>query len=86
MKKLIALIAGMASALKSDIANSVTAKDVSRLLSIIDNKGLVAFAARRLKGTQKSEFESWIGRILAKGNAEPILLALKSQLPAVAAA
>lgn len=66
------------------IQRSIETKDLSMLLTIYSNKGMLAFAAQHLKQTKLSSFKSWLTRILGDNKNYPELhLALKSNLPSV---
>lgn len=74
----------LARELDVQIATAVANEDVPELLKLIDNKGMLAYAASCLKNTRREAFESWLVRSLL-GDKEPRLrAALKQVLPAVA--
>lgn len=61
--------------------------DLKSLLTIYDNKGLIALAAQYLKNSKKTAFEAWLTRMLRDDVKAPSLAtALKAVLPTVKAA
>jgi len=61
--------------------------DLPSLLSIYDNKGLIALAASHLRQTRMAAFEGWLTRMLRDESLAPDLIAvLRGILPAVSAA
>ncbi len=58
---------------------------LSTLLANFDNKALLALAAKHLKSTTKSEFESWLTRAMRDPKAEKLKSAISSVLPTVTA-
>ena len=72
----------MADKIKSAIEND----DLRSLLTIYDNKGLLALAAQYLKNSKRIAFEGWLTRMLRDEAKSPSLAeALKTVLPMVMA-
>lgn len=68
------------------IQEALANEDLQNLLTIYDNKGLLALAAQHLKQSRKSAFESWLTRMLRnETSASGLAAALKAVLPAVQA-
>ena len=65
------------------MGNQVEKRDVSKLLSIYDNKGLLAIASTHLKGTRRSEFEHWLIRLFNSQKASLVIEEVKKILPEV---
>ncbi len=76
------IAAGAARKIQSALANG----DLPSLLTIYDNKGLLAIAAQHLKQTRMAAFEAWLTRMLRdEAKAPGLAAALKSILPTVTA-
>jgi ABC-type molybdenum transport system ATPase subunit/photorepair protein PhrA len=76
------LAAEVADKIKSAIEND----DLRSLLTIYDNKGLLALAAQYLKNSKRIAFEGWLTRMLRDEAKSPSLAeALKTVLPMVMA-
>lgn len=79
-------IAGLASTAKGKIQNAMANGDLPSLLTIYDNKGLLALAANHLKQTRLAAFEAWLTRMLRDEVKAPgLTAALKTVLPTVSA-
>jgi DNA primase catalytic subunit len=65
------------------IQESVTDKDLIKLLSIYDNKGLLAIASSHLKGTRRPEFEHWLIRLFNSRRVSPVIVEIKGILPVI---
>jgi hypothetical protein len=65
------------------IQESVTDKDLIKLLSIYDNKGLLAIASSHLKGTRRPEFEHWLIRLFNSRRVSPVTVEIKGILPVI---
>jgi energy-coupling factor transporter ATP-binding protein EcfA2 len=63
---------------------AVSEGDLTALLSLIDNKGMLAKAASRLKNTSRDPFEAWLTRILLNDRAPGLVAALHRALPEIA--
>lgn len=69
------------SEIKNEIQRCIEQQDLDKLLTIYDNKGLLAKSACVLKGMRnKHEFESWIMRTL-KGRNKDFIDAIRQKLP-----
>lgn len=69
------------SEIKNEIQRCIKQQDLDKLLTIYDNKGLLAKSACVLKGMRnKHEFESWIMRTL-KGRNKDFIDAIRQKLP-----
>lgn len=76
------LAAGATSKIQSALANG----DLTSLLKIYDNKGLLALAAQHLKQARLATFEAWLTRMLRdEAKAPGLSAALKAVLPKVQA-
>lgn len=72
------LAAGAARKIQDALAN----EDLPSLLTIYDNKGLLALAAQHLKRTRLAAFEAWLTRMLRdEARAPGLAEALKAVLP-----
>jgi AAA domain, putative AbiEii toxin, Type IV TA system/Protein of unknown function (DUF4435) len=67
----------------SVIAAAFTRRDLAAALSLIDNKGMLAQAARRLKNTSRDVFEAWLMRALHIDRTPDLIAALHRALPAI---
>lgn len=77
-------IEGLAVVANDKIRRAIENDDLKSLLTIYDNKGLLALAASHLKNTNKKAFESWLTRMLRdQEKAADLAAALKVVLPAV---
>lgn len=68
---------------RKTINEAIESRDVSKLLSLYDNKGLLAIASTHLKGTRRSEFEHWLIRLFNSQKASPVIEEVKKILPEV---
>lgn len=68
---------------RKTINEAIENRDVSKLLSLYDNKGLLAIASTHLKGTRRSEFEHWLIRLFNSQKASPVIEEVKKILPEV---
>ncbi|WP_216642236.1 AAA family ATPase [Pseudomonas putida] len=57
-------IEAIAALATTKIQTSLSSGDLHTLLTIYDNKGLLAFAAQHLKQTRLTSFEAWLARVL----------------------
>lgn len=57
--------------------------NIADLMSVYDNKGLMAIAGSVLKNCRKHDFENWITRTLASKNNNKLKQAIEALLPAV---
>lgn len=65
------------------IKKAIEKRDLPKLLSYYDNKGIIALAASKLKNCKKQAFESWLTRILRNDTCPPVSEAIRSQLPEI---
>jgi hypothetical protein len=78
-------VASLAAGATQKIQDALACGDFS-LLTIYDNKGLLALAAQHLKQARLATFEAWLTRILRdEARAPELAAALKAVLPAVQA-
>lgn len=68
---------------RKTINEAIENRDVSKLLSLYDNKGLLAIASTHLKGTRRSEFEHWLIRLFNSQKTSPVIEEVKKILPEV---
>jgi AAA domain, putative AbiEii toxin, Type IV TA system/Protein of unknown function (DUF4435) len=66
------------------IQSAIQAADLPSLLSLYDNKGVLAVAASKLKTTRKDAFEGWLTRILTNDKAPAVAAAFGTILPKIA--
>jgi hypothetical protein len=66
-----------------EIHQAIAERDLSKLLSVYDNKQLLAIAASHLKGCRKDRFEGWISRSLLNNSCPELTAALVLHLPRV---
>lgn len=79
-------IARIADDVTLKIQNALSNNDLPSLLTIYDNKGLMALAAQHLKQTRLITFEAWLTRILRdEAMAPDLTTALRAALPTVQA-
>jgi len=79
-------IAGIAADATRKIQVALTNGDLPSLLTIYDNKGLLALAAQHLKQARLAPFEAWLTRILrVEAIAPSLTAALRAALPTVQA-
>lgn len=75
-------INNLANIARKKINDAINQKDIKNLLTIYDNKGLVALAAQQLRQTKKSAFEAWLTRILRnEEKAHDLISQLREILP-----
>lgn len=77
-------VQAIARARVEKINAAVSEGDMVALLSLIDNKGILAKAASRLKNTNRGSFEAWLTRILLNDRAPGLVAALHRALPEIA--
>ncbi len=78
-------INAIAAAAKKKIVDAIEAEDLSDLLAVYDNKGLLALAASHLKSSRKDAFEDWLIRVLNNGSEVALVAGLRELLPALQA-
>ena len=62
---------------------AIAEKDLAKLLSIYDNKGLLAIASTHLRSTRRSEFEHWLIRLFNSQNSSQVIEEVKRILPEI---
>lgn len=79
-------VAGLAAGATYKIEEALAKEDLPNLLTIYDNKGLLALAAQHLKRTRLADFEAWLTRVLRDKTLAPALsAALEVVLPKIQA-
>lgn len=76
-------IQAIAASRREKIDAAIAGKDLMTLLSMFDNKGMLAVAASHLKNTKKGPFEAWLTRALLNDRAPGLITALRRALPQV---
>ncbi|WNL47555.1 AAA family ATPase [Dyella sp. BiH032] len=76
-------IQAIAARRREKIHAAIAEKDLLTLLSIFDNKGMLAVAASHLRNTKRGPFETWLSRILLNDRAPGLIAALRRALPQV---
>lgn len=78
-------IQAIAQERRDKINTAIADHDLPTLLSLVDNKGMLAQAASRLKSTRRDPFEAWLIRVLLNDRAPGLVAALHHVLPQIAA-
>lgn len=65
------------------INQAIENKDLELLLSIYDNKGMMALAAAHLKGCRRKDFENWLVRVLRNNNVQGLIATIQEILPEI---
>ncbi|WP_175729654.1 AAA family ATPase [Burkholderia ambifaria] len=79
-------VEGLAAGATHKIQDALANGDLRSLLTIYDNKGLLALAAQHLKQARLATFEAWLTRMLRdEARAPDLAAALKAVLPTVQA-
>lgn len=76
-------VSDIAAEARARIEDSVIKSDLPKLLANFDNKALLAIAAKHLKNTSKSGFESWLTRAMRDSKKNKLKSALGGILPLV---
>lgn len=76
-------IEALAAEITARLNTAIQARNLPDLLSIYDNKGLVALAARHLKNTNLQNFRAWLSRVLRNDTCPEITEALRAQIPEI---
>lgn len=76
-------IDSIANERRSKLSSAIDSRNLEDLLSVFDNKGMLAKSASRLKGTGKAQFESWLVRILTNDPNGGVVNALRTVLPTI---
>ncbi|WP_420787639.1 AAA family ATPase [Shewanella chilikensis] len=71
---------------RNKIQSAIEDRNLTELLSIYDNKGLMAIASSHLRNTRLAEFEHWLIRNLNNHLAPKVIEEIRVTLPAVSAA
>jgi energy-coupling factor transporter ATP-binding protein EcfA2 len=79
-------IQAIAQERRDKINAAISDRDLPTLLSLVDNKGMLAQAASRLRNTRRDQFEAWLMRVLLNDRAPGLVTALHHALPQIAAA
>ncbi|MCH4023125.1 MAG: ATP-binding protein [Acetobacter sp.] len=74
-------VRGLTERFKVEIRQAIERRDLSRLLALYDNKGLMALAASKLKSCRQKDFESWLTRVLRSRTAPGVVEAIARHLP-----
>ncbi|MBB2158239.1 ATP-binding protein [Gluconacetobacter diazotrophicus] len=74
-------VRGLTERFKGEIRQAIAERDLSRLLALYDNKGLMALAASKLKSCRQKDFESWLTRVLRNRTAPGVVEAIVRHLP-----
>jgi AAA domain, putative AbiEii toxin, Type IV TA system len=78
-------IQALAHRRRAEIDRALNERDITLLLALVDNKGMLAKAAARLRNTRLESFEAWLTRVLLTTQGKPLVAALQSVLPAIIA-
>ncbi len=73
----------LASYARGRINEAIEEKDVVKLLSIYDNKGLLTIASTHLKSTRRAEFEHWLIRLFNNRSDSVVIEEVKNILPQI---
>lgn len=68
---------------RDNINEAIVERDLSKLLALVDNKGMLAKAASRLKNTSRAPFEAWLTRMLLNQRVPGLVTALRRVLPEI---
>jgi len=74
-------IESIARKAKEHIEAAIKENDLPMLLSIYDNKGLMALVAKHLKKSKLQDFESWLTRVLRNNQVPALAQVLRQSLP-----
>lgn len=74
-------VRGLTERFKGEIRQAIAERNLSRLLALYDNKGLMALAASKLKSCRQKDFESWLTRVLRNRTAPGVVEAIVRHLP-----
>ncbi|MNG94041.1 hypothetical protein D3C79_530370 [compost metagenome] len=66
---------------RNRINQAIENRDLPSLLANYDNKGMMALAATNLKGCSRTNFESWLVRVLNNNNVPGLIEAVQEILP-----
>ncbi|MCH9808465.1 MAG: ATP-binding protein [Alphaproteobacteria bacterium] len=68
---------------KDEIKEAVDKRDLSSLLALYDNKGLMALAASKLKSCRQKDFEGWLMRTLRNNSVPTVVDANIQHIPVI---
>lgn len=74
----------IAVTLRDEIERALRARDLVKLLALVDDKGFLAIAATRLKACRLNDFKSWLTRTLRNQSAPEMVSAVRGLLPEIA--
>ncbi|MEE1866240.1 MULTISPECIES: AAA family ATPase [Pseudomonas] len=77
-------ITAIAKERRTRIETAIAQGDIPTLLSLFDNKGMLAKASSRLKNTSRAPFEAWLARVLLNNKVPGLVKALRDVLPEIA--
>ncbi|MCQ1839163.1 AAA family ATPase [Neorhizobium galegae] len=75
----------IASEAETLLKTTISERDLTSLLAIYSNKGMMALAATHLKRTKKDDFEDWLARVLRNDQAPEVKSAIQSVVPKLSA-
>jgi hypothetical protein len=75
----------IANAMRDKINRHISDKDISGLMTVYDNKGLLSIVATHLRSSAPQNFESWLLRVLSNDSVPKIKEALLVVLPQITA-
>lgn len=78
-------VSAVAAEARGRIEEAIASENLSNLLANVDNKAFLALAAKHLRNTSKTAFESWLARALRDPKRTTLRAALGGVLPAVQA-
>lgn len=67
----------------NDLRTAIQERDIDKILSIFDNKGMLAKAGLTLTGKSKIQFENWLIRTLTSESHSGIVSAARAALPEI---
>jgi energy-coupling factor transporter ATP-binding protein EcfA2 len=70
---------------RDKINTAIASRDLPALLSLVDNKGMLAQAASHLKKTRRTSFEAWLIRVLLNDRQPGLVGELRHVLPQIVA-
>ncbi len=76
-------VAALAQNQQDRISEAVARRDIPALLTLIDNKAMIARAATRLRNTGRDSFEAWLIRALHADRTPDLVAALLRVLPEI---
>ena len=76
----------LATSAENQIESAIQTDDLPALLSVYENKGLLALAARHLRNTDRKSFKSWLERVLRNRSVPELTQAIQQALPDIPSA